>query len=75
MRRDGGIHTVADGSGGWHNSLDGRVLTRHRVREEAIEAGRAIAQQLDVPHTLHGPDGGIVEVRRPMLDGDNNAAP
>ena len=75
MHREGGVHTVCDERGGWSNTLGGRVMSRHRLKEQAIEAGRAIARQLDVPHTLHGPDGGIVEVRRPMPDGDNNAAP
>lgn len=75
MHREGGVHTVCDERGGWSNTLDGRVLSRHRAKDDAIETGRAIARQLEAQHTVHGPDGGIVEVRRPMLDGDNNAAP
>jgi hypothetical protein len=37
------------------------VLSRHRTKEAAEEAGREIARRLRVEHTIHRQDGEITE--------------
>lgn len=60
MKRGGGVHTVPSDSGaGWYNKLDGTVMSRHRVKYEAVRAGREIARLLRVEHTIHRSDGVI----------------
>lgn len=62
MKRGGGVHTVPSPEGsGWWNKLDGKVLSKHRLKEAAVEAGRAIARKLLVEHTIHRMDGEISE--------------
>lgn len=63
MKRGGGVHTVpAEGTRpGWWNKVDGKVLSRHRVKYEAVEAGREIAKRLGVEHSIHREDGAITE--------------
>ena len=62
MKRGGGVHTVpvAERSG-WCNKVDGRVLSRHRLKVEAEAAGREIARRLRVEHTIHLEDGKVSE--------------
>ena len=59
MDRGGGVHTVP--APGWWNVRDGKVLSKHRRKSEAVEAGRVIAQQLEEEHTIHNADGVIGE--------------
>ncbi|MBL8998318.1 MAG: DUF2188 domain-containing protein [Gemmatimonadetes bacterium] len=62
MKRGGGVHTVpAASAAGWWNKLDGRVLSRHRLKSEAVAAGREIARGLRVEHSIHREDGQISE--------------
>lgn len=64
MKRGGGVHTVpAEGEGrnGWWNTLDGKVVSRHRLKYVAVAAGREIAKRLKVEHTIHREDGEISE--------------
>lgn len=62
MNRGGGVHTVPiEGSKGWCNKVNGQVLTRHRIKETAVAAGRIIAKKLEVEHTIHRGDGVISE--------------
>ena len=63
MKRGGGVHTVPAGEGqtGWWNKVDGKVLTTHPTKDAAVEAGREIARQLKVEHTIHRADGAITE--------------
>lgn len=58
MKRGGGVHTV---SAGWWNKVDGQIVSRHTRKEDAVEAGREIAQTLNVEHTIHNVDGTIGE--------------
>jgi hypothetical protein len=62
MKRGGGVHTVpsADNTR-WANTVDGKVLSRHRLKAEAVAAGREIARRLEVEHTIHNTDGQISE--------------
>ncbi len=46
---------------GWWNKVDGKVVSRHRLKEMAVEAGREIAKRLEVEHTIHREDGAITE--------------
>jgi hypothetical protein len=46
-------------SAGWWNKVDGKVISRHRLKENAVEAGRAVARELKVEHTIHLSDGSI----------------
>jgi hypothetical protein len=60
MRRGGGVHTVPKPEGsGWVNELNGKILSRHRTKEVAVEAGREIAKGLKVEHSIHRSDGAI----------------
>lgn len=60
MKRGGGVHTTpAAERDGWWNKVDGRVLSRHRLKVEAVAAGREIARRLQVEHTIHREDGQI----------------
>jgi hypothetical protein len=62
MKQGGGVHTVPSPVGaGWWNKLDRRVVSKHRLKEDAVEAGRAVARQLKVEHTIHLADGQIGE--------------
>jgi Uncharacterized protein conserved in bacteria (DUF2188) len=62
MKRGGGVHTVPSPEGsGWWNKVDGKVLSRHRLKDSAAEAGRVIARRLAVEHTIHLTDGRIGE--------------
>ncbi len=62
MNRGGGVHTVSAADGpGWWNKLDGKTLSRHRTKEDAVEAGREIARRLRVEHSIHRSDGAITE--------------
>lgn len=59
MKRGGGVHTVP--APGWLNKRDGRVISRHKHKEEAIAAGREAAKQLGEEHTIHNENGEIGE--------------
>jgi hypothetical protein len=62
VRRGGGVHTVPAPSGsGWWNRMDGKVLSKHRLKEVAVAAGREAARQLRVEHSIHRRDGEITE--------------
>lgn len=62
MKRGEGVHTVPSPKGaGWLNKMDGRVLSRHRLKEVAVEAGRVVARRFRVEHTIHRADGEISE--------------
>ena len=62
MKRGGGIHTVPSPVGsGWWNSMDGKVISRHRRKEEAVDVGRDVARRFKVEHTIHLSDGTIGE--------------
>ena len=62
MKRGGGVHTVPSPVGkGWWNKVDGKVVSRHPRKEDAVDAGREIARGLKVEHTIHLSDGTIGE--------------
>ena len=62
MKRGGGVHTVpAAGKAGWWNKVDGQVVSRHRLKDQAVAFGRGIAKSLKVEHTIHNQDGQIAE--------------
>jgi hypothetical protein len=64
MKQGGGVHTVpAEGEGrkGWWNKLDGVIVSRHKHKKVAVAAGREIARQLQLEHTIHREDGEISE--------------
>jgi hypothetical protein len=39
----------------------GRVVSRHCLKDDAVEAGRAVARELKVEHTIHLSGGTIGE--------------
>jgi len=62
MHRGGGVHTVPATTGhGWWNEMDGKVISKHHEKSFAVEAGREIARQRKVEHTIHRADGVITE--------------
>jgi hypothetical protein len=60
MQRGRGVHTVPDGNG-WANEENGKILSKHRTKEAAVEAGRDVARREEVEHTIHKMDGTIGE--------------
>lgn len=53
MRRDDRVYTVpADHGKGWWNVVEEKVLSRHRVKDAAVAAGREIATRLGVEHVV-----------------------
>jgi hypothetical protein len=62
MKRGGGVHTVPSPVGnGWWNKVDGKTRSKHRTKEGAVEAGRVLARELELEHTIHLSDGTISE--------------
>lgn len=64
MKRGGEVHTVpaqGEGRNGWWNTMDGKIVSRHRLKYVAVAAGRAIAKQLELEHVIHREDGEISE--------------
>ncbi|MFL5614795.1 MAG: DUF2188 domain-containing protein [Gemmatimonadaceae bacterium] len=61
MSRGGGVHTVPGKIPGWINEMDGKVLSWHRTKEEAVSAGRRQAEHGRVEHTIHNRNGVISE--------------
>ena len=63
MNPGGGVHTVpAPGDRtGWWNVMDGKTLSKHRLKEVAVESGRVVARRFKVEHTIHKEDGTIGE--------------
>lgn len=62
MNRGGGVHTMpVRGGRGWCNSVNGKVASRHRLKRCAVAAGRAMARQLELEHTIRRADGRIGE--------------
>lgn len=60
MKRGGGVHTTpARRLTGWINQADGRILSQHRTKREAVAAGRDAARAQQVEHTIHRKDGRI----------------
>ena len=60
--RGGGVHTTPKPSGsGWLNQAGGRVISEHRLKSRAVEAGRQAAKDRQAEHTIHNADGKIGE--------------
>lgn len=56
----GAVHTVPSGSG-WANKQNGHVLSEHRTKANAEEAGRKQAIQRETEHVIHKTGGEIGE--------------
>jgi hypothetical protein len=62
MKPGKGVHTVPNKTGaGWVNEENGQIISSHRTKEAAVEAGRAVAKREQVEHTIHRMDGSIGE--------------
>ena len=61
MERGGAVHTLPNDGRGWINKRNGKIVSRHRTKEDAEEAGRVIARKLEVEHVIHRSDGVITE--------------
>lgn len=62
MKPGAGVHTVPAPDGpGWCNKVNGVIRSKHRRKEDAVEAGREIARKLRVEHSIHRGDGTIGE--------------
>ena len=62
MNRGGGVHTVpSEARAGWCNKVNGKVVSRHRTKDNAVIAGREIARRMAVEHTIHLSNGTIGE--------------
>ena len=61
MTRGGGVHTVPTGDSGWVNEMDGKFLSLHLTKANAVIAGRCYAKREHVEHTIHNRNGRIAE--------------
>jgi hypothetical protein len=60
--RGGGVHTTPNPSGsGWVNQVGGKVISEHRRKETAEDAGRKEAERRETEHTIHKRNGQIGE--------------
>jgi hypothetical protein len=57
-KSSGNVHTVPKGNG-WANSVDGKVVSTHRTKENAVEKGCSIARGNESEHTIHKQNGQI----------------
>jgi hypothetical protein len=58
------VHTKPSPTGkGWWNEWNGTVLSRHRLKDPAVEAGIAIARQLGVDQIVYRNDGSIQGIK------------
>ncbi|RYZ37205.1 MAG: DUF2188 domain-containing protein [Myxococcaceae bacterium] len=58
--RGGGVHTTPNPNGkGWVNQRGGEIESTHRLKERAVESGRAQAMAQETEHTIHNRDGTI----------------
>ena len=48
-------------AGGWKNEVVGTVVGPYVLKRAAVKAGRSLARQLRVEHTIHRKDGVISE--------------
>lgn len=66
-----GVHTTPNPAGkGWVNQQGGEILSTHRLKDRAVEQGRADAKQDKVEHTIRNADGTIG--RKNSYGGDPN---
>jgi Uncharacterized protein conserved in bacteria (DUF2188) len=58
----GAVHTIYSEEG-WRNTLEGAAPLAgvYETKEEAVDAGRAQAENLQTEHLIHSEDGTIVE--------------
>jgi Uncharacterized protein conserved in bacteria (DUF2188) len=57
----GWVHTVPD-AGEWKNEVEeGGDISKHRTKEEAVQAGREEARRRSTEHVIHNADGSIAE--------------
>ncbi|NRD57696.1 DUF2188 domain-containing protein [Corallococcus exiguus] len=60
--RGGGVHTTPNPNGsGWVNQQGGEIISTHRLKERAVEAGRSHAKEQETEHTIHKVNGTIGE--------------
>lgn len=59
-KNGGDIHTVPNGSG-WSNKENGEVVSNHRTKENAVDAGRGYAKTNHSEHVIHNRNGQISE--------------
>ena len=60
MARSKNVHTVPNGNGaGWVNKVGGEVVSQHRRKDTATDAGRDIARRTHVEHVIHNTNGQI----------------
>jgi len=52
------VHTVPHGSG-WANKVNGEVVSRHRLKETAVDRGRDVARENHAEHLIHNQNGQI----------------
>lgn len=60
MAKRGNVHTVPNSGGsGWVNKIDGEVVSRHRRKDTATDAGRTTARANASDHFIHNRNGQI----------------
>jgi hypothetical protein len=63
MPKQGDVHVVPGGNGGWHVRIEGTARPRsiHNTQADAARAGRDIARKNKSELLIHGRDGKIRE--------------
>ncbi len=53
------VHTVPNGNSGWKNVQNGKEISHHRTKENAMERGREEAKRGSTEHVEHNRNGRI----------------
>lgn len=62
--QDTAVHTTTDPNGtGWVNKAKGVVLSRHKVKVNAVNRGRALAKRHNADLTVHRKDGSVIQTK------------
>lgn len=60
MGKPRNVHTTPNRSGsGWVNTVQGTIVSTHRRKDTAVQAGREIARSNQSEHYIHNTDGRI----------------
>lgn len=77
MGKRNNVHTTPNPNGkGWVNQVDGVVVSTHRRKDTAVDAGRDTARAKRGEHVIHNKDGQIARANSygndPMPPKDKN---
>lgn len=60
-KKEPSVHTVPNKNGGWDNKQGGEVISHHRTKQRAEEAGKREAKRDQTEHRIHNKNGKIAK--------------